>query len=145
MPQFLKVRLRAHSLESRKPEPRMIDSLPPERARALDWQWPLLQDCPPTHPVFPDDFWKLSTPQSDCCWVAETVGGKANRTYPMFPGPLNCHHWGFDEPALATGSQEETLTVSRRVRNEICRAFIADAKGHHDPLKARNKPNHPLL
>ncbi len=67
--------LRQHGLvESRRHEQWMIYSLPAERPRELDWQLRCLQDCLPTHPVFRDDLRKLKARQSDCCWVAETVG-----------------------------------------------------------------------
>jgi hypothetical protein len=40
----------------------------------------------------------------------------------MFPGQVNRHHWGFDDPAHATGSEEEQLAVFRRGprRNPPC-------------------------
>ena len=48
-----------------------------------------------------------------------TVCGNADQACPMFPGQLNRHHWGFDDPAHAQGSEEEQLAVFRRVRDEI--------------------------
>ena len=33
-----------------------------------------------------------------------TVCGNADQACPMFPGQLNRHHWGFDDPAHATGT-----------------------------------------
>jgi arsenate reductase (thioredoxin) len=58
-----------------------------------------------------------------------TVCGNADQACPMFPGQLNRHHWGFDDPAHATGSREEQLAVFRRVRDEIKRVFEAYAEG----------------
>jgi len=58
-----------------------------------------------------------------------TVCGNADQACPMFPGQLNRHHWGFDDPAHATGSREEQLAVFRRVRDEIKRVFEAYADG----------------
>src|SRR6266545_5298612 len=52
-----------------------------------------------------------------------TVCGNADQACPVFPGQLNRHHWGFDDPAHATGSDEEKLVVFRRVRDEIRRVF----------------------
>lgn len=52
----------------------------------------------------------------------------------MFPGQVNRHHWGFDDPAHATGSEEEQLTVFRRVRDEIRRVFEAYAHGRLDEV-----------
>ena len=64
-----------------------------------------------------------------------TVCGNADQACPMFPGQLNRHHWGFDDPAHAIGSDEEKLVVFRRVRNEIRRAFEAYAAGRIDQAK----------
>lgn len=61
-----------------------------------------------------------------------TVCGNADQACPMFPGQVNRHHWGFDDPAHATGSEEEQLTVFRRVRDEIRRVFEAYAHGRLD-------------
>lgn len=61
-----------------------------------------------------------------------TVCGNADQVCPMFPGQVNRHHWGFDDPAHATGTQEEQLAVFRRVRDEIRRVFEAYAAGRLD-------------
>jgi arsenate reductase len=61
-----------------------------------------------------------------------TVCGNADQACPMFPGQLNRHHWGFDDPAHATGTREEQLLVFRRVRDEIRRVFEAYAQGRRD-------------
>ena len=66
-----------------------------------------------------------------------TVCGNADQACPMFPGQVNRHHWGFDDPAHATGTDEEKLAVFRRVRDEIRRVFTAYAEGRRDQLKAR--------
>jgi len=66
-----------------------------------------------------------------------TVCGNADQACPMFPGQLNRHHWGFDDPAHATGTDEEKMAVFRRVRDEIKRVFEAYASGRRDALKAR--------
>jgi arsenate reductase len=58
-----------------------------------------------------------------------TVCGNADQACPMFPGQMNRHHWGFDDPAHATGSEEEQMLVFRRVRDEIARVFEAYAAG----------------
>lgn len=58
-----------------------------------------------------------------------TVCGNADQACPMFPGQVSRHHWGFDDPAHATGSEEEQLVVFRRVRDEIARVFKAYAAG----------------
>jgi len=69
-----------------------------------------------------------------------TVCGKADQACPMFPGQVNRHHWGFDDPAHATGSEEEQLAVFRRVRDEIRRVFEAYAAGRKDAGQSRRMP-----
>jgi arsenate reductase len=64
-----------------------------------------------------------------------TVCGNADQACPMFPGQVNRYHWGFDDPAHATGTDEEKLAVFRRVRNEINRVFEAYAAGRRDQAK----------
>ncbi len=58
-----------------------------------------------------------------------TVCGDADQACPMFPGQVNRYHWGFDDPAHATGTEEEKLVVFRRVRDEIKKVFEAYAAG----------------
>jgi len=65
-----------------------------------------------------------------------TVCGHADQACPMFPGQVNRHHWPFDDPAHATGIEEEKLAVFRRVRDEIRRAFESYADGRRDALKS---------
>lgn len=65
-----------------------------------------------------------------------TVCGNADQACPMFPGQLNRHHWGFDDPAHATGSEEEQMQVFRRVRDQIARVFEAYAAGLLDAKKS---------
>ncbi len=52
-----------------------------------------------------------------------TVCGKADQVCPAYPGQVNRLHWPFDDPAHATGSDEEQLNVFRRVRDEIRAKF----------------------
>ena len=66
-----------------------------------------------------------------------TVCGHADQACPIFPGQMNRHHWPFDDPAHAQGSEEEKLAVFRRVRNEIRRTFTAYADGRRDQLKTQ--------
>jgi arsenate reductase len=58
-----------------------------------------------------------------------TVCGNADQACPIFPGQVNRYHWGFDDPAHATGTDEERLAVFRRVRDEIRKVFEAYAAG----------------
>jgi arsenate reductase len=67
-----------------------------------------------------------------------TVCGNADLACPMFPGQVNRYHWGFDDPAHATGSEEEILAVFRRVRDEIKRVFEPYAFGYRDALQAKD-------
>ena len=51
-----------------------------------------------------------------------TVCDNAKETCPVFVGNVKHHlHIGFDDPADAVGSEEEVMTVYRRVRDEIKR------------------------
>lgn len=61
-----------------------------------------------------------------------TVCGNADQACPMFPGQVNRHHFPFDDPAHATGSEEEQMAVFRRVRDEIRSVFGAYAAGRLD-------------
>ncbi len=63
-----------------------------------------------------------------------TVCGNADQACPMFPGQVNRHHWGFDDPAHAVGTEEEQLAVFRHVRDEIRRVFDAYASGRRDAV-----------
>ena len=58
-----------------------------------------------------------------------TVCGNADEACPMYPGQVNRHHWGFDDPAHATGTEEEILKEFRRVRDQIQLVFEAYAAG----------------
>jgi arsenate reductase (thioredoxin) len=53
-----------------------------------------------------------------------TVCDDAKETCPVFIGSVKEQlHMGFEDPAMATGSDEEVLGVFRRVRDEIKRDF----------------------
>ena len=54
-----------------------------------------------------------------------TVCGNADQACPIFPGQAEKHHWPFDDPAKATGIEEEIRAVFRRVRDEIRVKFEA--------------------
>lgn len=58
-----------------------------------------------------------------------TVCGNADQACPVYPGQVSRHHWGFDDPAHATGTEEEVLAEFRRVRDEIRRVFTAYGAG----------------
>jgi arsenate reductase len=58
-----------------------------------------------------------------------TVCGNADQACPVYPGQLHRHHWGFDDPAHAQGTEEEILAEFRRVRDQIRLVFEAYAAG----------------
>jgi arsenate reductase len=65
-----------------------------------------------------------------------TVCGNADQACPMFPGQVNRYHWGFDDPAHATGTGEEVLETFRRVRDQIKLVFEAYAAGWREAFNA---------
>ena len=48
-----------------------------------------------------------------------TVCDNARETCPVFPADVKRIHWSFDDPASVQGTNEEKLSVFRRVRDEI--------------------------
>ena len=58
-----------------------------------------------------------------------SVCGSADQACPMFPGMVRRYHWAFDDPAKVEGSENDVLSVFRRVRDEIARVFDAYAAG----------------
>ncbi len=48
-----------------------------------------------------------------------TVCDNAKESCPTFPGKTQRLHWSFCDPAEATGSEDEILSVFRKVRDEI--------------------------
>ena len=58
-----------------------------------------------------------------------TVCGNADKACPMFPGQVHRHHFPFDDPAHAEGTEEERLGVFRRVRDEMRGVFGGYAAG----------------
>lgn len=51
--------------------------------------------------------------------LAVTVCDNAKEACPVLPGVAETLHWPFDDPADATGTDEEKMKVFRRVRDEI--------------------------
>jgi arsenate reductase (thioredoxin) len=64
-----------------------------------------------------------------------TVCGNADQACPMFPGQVNRYHWGFPDPAHATGTEEEILSAFRQVRDQIKLVFEAYAAGYREKAK----------
>ena len=63
-----------------------------------------------------------------------TVCGNADQVCPTFPGQLHRYHLSFDDPADATGNDEEQLVEFRRIRDEIRKVFEAYGNGRRDSL-----------
>lgn len=63
-----------------------------------------------------------------------TVCGNADQACPAFPGQLNRHHWGFDDPVHSQGTEEERMVEFRRARNQIRLVFEAYAAGRRESL-----------
>lgn len=60
------------------------------------------------------------------------VCDEAAQTCPIFPGFATNLHWSFEDPASFTGSYEERLDKTRRVRDEIKEKvveFIQEQRG----------------
>ena len=68
-----------------------------------------------------------------------TVCGNADQACPIFPGQVNRYHWGFDDPAHATGTDEEILATFRRVRDQISLVFGAYAAGYREALTRHSR------
>lgn len=63
-----------------------------------------------------------------------TVCDQAREACPVFPGPHESIHWGFDDPAAAVGTDEERMKVFRRVLGEInlrIKPFVPVARRAH--------------
>lgn len=58
-----------------------------------------------------------------------SVCSNAEHDCPIFPGNVERLHWPFDDPAHATGSDEEKLACFRRVRDEIQSALTKRLTG----------------
>ena len=62
-----------------------------------------------------------------------TVCDQARQVCPVFPGVHESLHWGYEDPAEATGTEEERLAVFRRVFVQIgerVRQFATLAERH---------------
>jgi arsenate reductase len=67
-----------------------------------------------------------------------TVCGDVDQACPLYPGQVNRHHWGFDDPAHAKGNEEQVLAEFRRVRDEIRKVFEAYAAGLREGARIKN-------
>ena len=60
--------------------------------------------------------------------LAVTVCQDANEACPYFPADRQLH-WAFDDPAAATGDEDQRLEVFRRVRDEIAARIRSELIG----------------
>jgi len=64
-----------------------------------------------------------------------TVCDHARDVCPIFPRAIRSLHWSFEDPAEATGAEDDRLVVFRRVRDEIgaqVRAFVSNIHRERD-------------
>ena len=66
--------------------------------------------------------------------VVITVCDHADQACPNFPGNFARYNWPFQDPAKAEGSDEETISVFRRVRDQIRITFDMYGAGFVDGL-----------
>lgn len=70
-----------------------------------------------------DASWARSKPVTDYLGqpfdYVITVCDQARQACPVFPGVHESLHWGYEDPAEATGSDEDRLAVFRRVYLQI--------------------------
>ncbi len=69
-----------------------------------------------------------------------TVCGHADQACPIFPGQGQRYHWGFADPAHATGTEEQILCEFRRVRDQIKLVFEAFAAGYRQARAGGARP-----
>jgi arsenate reductase len=48
-------------------------------------------------------------------YTVTTVCGNADEACPIYPGIVARHHWGFEDPAKAQGTENEVLEAFRSV------------------------------
>jgi arsenate reductase len=61
-----------------------------------------------------------------------TVCDNARESCPTYAGAAQQLHWSFDDPAHATGPDEQKLKVFRRVRDEIRQRIQLFLASHHE-------------
>ena len=59
-----------------------------------------------------------------------TVCNNAKEHCPFFPGEAERIHWSFEDPANATGTEQEVLEIFRKVRDQIKSTMAIFAKEH---------------
>lgn len=64
-----------------------------------------------------DEFARADAPKMD--FIFTVCDRAAGENCPVWPGQPITAHWGFTDPAVATGSEEDRLKVFRTVENQI--------------------------
>lgn len=64
--------------------------------------------------------------------IVITVCDHADQSCPVLSASTKRHHFGFPDPAAATGTEAEKLQVFRRVRDDISKFFLAYISGWRD-------------
>ena len=64
-----------------------------------------------------------------------TVCDNADQACPAFPGKVNRHHWGFEDPPKAARAGESEVDAFRRIRDQIRLVFEAYAAGYREALR----------
>ena len=62
--------------------------------------------------------------------IVITLCSHADTLCPSIPKNVKKEHWPFDDPATATGTEEDILSVFRRVRDEIKEKIIVYLANH---------------
>ncbi len=65
-----------------------------------------------------------------------TVCANAAEACPIFPGLLHRYHWGFEDPAHATGTDEKVIAVFRAIRDQIKMVLEAYVAGYQETHKS---------
>lgn len=74
-----------------------------------------------------------------------TVCGNADQVCPRYPGQVSRHHWGFEDPVHAHGTEEEILREFRRIRDQIKLVFEAYAAGLRESARDQSLSENPHL
>ncbi|MFQ5674344.1 MAG: arsenate reductase ArsC [bacterium] len=61
-----------------------------------------------------------------------TVCDQARETCPVFPHAKRSLHWSFEDPAIAKGTEEQIMSVFRKVREQIKEQLIQFIKRIED-------------
>ena len=61
-----------------------------------------------------------------------SVCDNAAKDCPVFPGQVNRYNWAFEDPAKATGSEEEVLREFRSIRDQMRLVIAAYISGYQE-------------